>query len=119
MERRKELRFEANEPVAVTELDSGHRHHAVGGMIRDVSAGGMLMKLPHRIECKALVRVETSCMLLLGEVVRCAPEGESFLVGIAVRHSLQDLKSLDNLNRALLGPDRSTARSRCASPPLL
>jgi hypothetical protein len=96
------MRFEVNEPVIVTQLASG-RPHAVGGMIRDISSRGMLIKLPHFIDRNALVRVETNSMLLLAEVVRIEPEGEDFLVAIMIRHSLHDLKDLENLNRALLG----------------
>jgi hypothetical protein len=61
------------------------------------------MKLPCSLACGTLLRVETSTLLLLGEVVRCEPEGDTFRVAITIRHSLLDLKDLENLNRALLG----------------
>jgi hypothetical protein len=102
MEKRREIRVEANEPAVVTELGTA-RLPPMGGMIRDLSQGGMLMKLPHAIACNTPVRIETGTMLLLAEVVRCEPDGEEFSVALALRHSLQNLQDLENLNRSLLG----------------
>lgn len=102
MERRRQVRVEANEPVVVTEL-SPNRHHPVGGMIQDVSGDGMLIRLPRALAADALVKVEASDMLLLGEVVRCETDGRDFRVALTIRHSLQNLQDLENLNRALLG----------------
>jgi hypothetical protein len=101
MDRRQETRVEANEPVVITELGANRRHR-MGGMIQDLSGSGMLIKLPRSIAIDALVRVETSSMLLLGEVVRCEPDGDDFRVGLILCHSLQSWQALANLNRALL-----------------
>ncbi len=107
MDRRQEPRVEANEPVVITELGD-HRRHPMGGMIQDLSGGGMLIKLPRSIATDTLVRVETGSMLLLGEVVRCEPDGEEFRVALIIcrslqnLHSLQSRQALENLNRALL-----------------
>lgn len=111
MERRIEPRFEANEPVVVTELSSRTRQRA-GGMIHDISGGGMLIKLPRAIASSTPVRVETSEMLLLGEVVRCEPEGEYFRVGLKIRHSLKDLHDLERLSKALTGSGFAEERDR-------
>jgi hypothetical protein len=108
MERRREIRVEANEPAVVTELGT-KRRPPMGGMIRDLSNGGLSMKLPHAIACNTPVRIETGTMLLLAEVMRCEPEDEGFSVALALRHSLQNLQDLENLNRSLLDyetPDR-------------
>jgi hypothetical protein len=104
MDRRREFRIEANEPAVITELGS-QRHAAMGGMIQDLSGGGILIKLPRAIACNTPVRIETGTMLLLGEVVRCEPEGDEFRVAFALHHSLQNLQDLENLNRSLLGYD--------------
>jgi hypothetical protein len=101
MERRREVRLEANEPVVLTELGPNHGH-PIGGMIRDFSNAGMSIRLARAIPCHAAVRVETGTLLLLGEVVRCERDGEEFRVALAIRHSLQNLQDLANLNKALL-----------------
>ena len=117
MDRRRELRFAANEPVLVTEVGSGRRHRPMGGMVRNLSGHGMLLKLPHSLACRALVSVETSSMLLLGEVVRTQQEEEEgFLVAITIRHSLQDLKDLENLSRALLGRGQEKHKEPAQAP---
>jgi hypothetical protein len=108
MDRRREIRVEANEPVVVIEL--GHnRRHPMGGMIKDISGSGMLLiKLPRAVALDALVRVEASNLLLLAEVVRCEADGEEFRVALMIQHSLQNLQALENLNRILLEAKRSS-----------
>lgn len=115
MERRRELRVEANEPVVVTEL-GGHRRARMGGMLLDMSGGGLLVKLPRSIKCGAAVRVEASNMLALGDVVRCEPDADQFRVAIVIHHSLRELQDLENLNRALIGEERAS-RETPAFPP--
>lgn len=119
MERRRQIRVEANEPVVVTELGA-NRHHPMGGMIQDVSGDGMLIRLPRALPAEALVRVEASNMLLLGEVVRCETEGHEFRAALTIRHSLQNLQDLENLNRALLGyenaPEPEDSPVQAAAP---
>lgn len=104
MERRRNTRFESNEPAVVSEL-SPHAHRPMGGMIRDLSEDGMLIKVPRSVACGGLIRVETSRALLLGQVVRCEPDGEGFDVAMTIRHSFLDLPDLTNLNTALLSHD--------------
>lgn len=101
MERRSEVRVELNEPVVVTPLGARPRE-PLGGMIVNMSGSGMLMKVPHPLKADTLVRIEASNMLLLGEVAHCEPHATGFRVGILIRHSLQNLKALQNLNQALL-----------------
>ena len=79
----------------------------MGGMIQDASGDGMLIRLPRSHAAGTPVRLEASNMLLLGEVVRCETDGHEFRVALAIRHSLQNLQDLANLNRALLSYDRA------------
>lgn len=58
--------------------------------------------MPCSIKVNALIRIEGSNMLLLGEVTRCEPHQQGFHLGVLIRHSLQNLQALENLNRALL-----------------
>ena len=78
----------------------------------EISRGSLTMKLPSAIACGALVKVETAAMLMLGEVVRCEPDGDGFRLALALKHSLQDLPDLGI--RASLGdnpPDTSTGQA--------
>ncbi len=75
------------------------------GTVVDMSGSGLQLKLPLPIPCGAPVKLETADMLMLGEVVRCEPQGQSYSVGLSLSHSLAALSELERLNRALLGPD--------------
>ncbi len=101
MEKREHVRTALHEPVIVTEVDPPGQP-PTGGVLNNVSGSGMLVRLPHGIARRSLVKVETKDMLMLGEVLRCEPDGDSFKVALALRHSLQSLTGLTNLNRALL-----------------
>ena len=63
------------------------------------------MKLSLPIPCGAPVKLETDDMLMLGEVVRCEPLGQSYSIALSLSHSLAALSELERLNRALLGHD--------------
>jgi hypothetical protein len=111
MERRAERRVAANEPIVVAEVGQ-RRLHPKGGLLVEISKSSLTIKLPEAIACGAAMEVETADMLMLGEVIRCDPDGDGFRVALMLRHSLQDLPVLDN--RASLGgnpPDARTAET--------
>lgn len=104
MERRCELRVEANEPAVVTPLGAqAQSRRPMGGLIMNLSGGGILAKVSGPIACGTPVRFETANLLLLGEVLRCEAEGAQYRIAVKVRHCLRELQELENLNCALLG----------------
>lgn len=84
----------------------------MGGMILEASGSGMRVKLRFSIPVNALVRMETSDLLLLGEVMHCEPDGDGFRIAVSIRHSLQHLPDLVKLNTALVA-----SRPAEAAPP--
>jgi hypothetical protein len=88
MNRRREERTVVNMPVLVTELDPPGQAPQRGLLI-DVSKNGMLVRISHRMNSGALLKVQTPDLLTLGEVVRCQPDGDAFDVALALRHSLE------------------------------
>jgi hypothetical protein len=103
MEKRDEVRTALDEPVIVTEVDPPGQ--PTGAVLKNISGSGMQVRLPHGIARRSMVKVETKDMLMLGEVIRCEPDGDSFKVALALRHSLQSLSGLVSLNRALLNEE--------------
>ncbi len=101
MERRSEPRSPAKERVIVTEL--GHERRAHVGLIVEISGTSLTLKLISAIACGTPVQVETTNMLMLGEVARCEPADGGFRLALTLRHSLQDLQALEKLNRVVLG----------------
>jgi hypothetical protein len=101
MERRSEARVAAKERVIVTEL--GQRRHPHVGLILETAGTSLTLKLITAIACGAPVQVETTDMLMLGEVARCEPADGGFRLALVLRHSLQDLQALEKLNRVLMG----------------
>jgi hypothetical protein len=101
LERRREPRVAAKERVIVTELGHGRRPHV--GLIVETSGNSLTLKLVSAIMCGAPVQVETTNMLMLGEVARCEPADDGFRLALRVRHALHDLQALEKLNRALMG----------------
>jgi hypothetical protein len=101
VERRSEPRAAAKERVIVTELGQGRRPHV--GLIVEVSGNSLTLKLVTAIARGTPVQVETTDMLMLGEVARCDPAEDGFRLALTLRHSLHDLQALEKLNRALMG----------------
>jgi hypothetical protein len=100
-ERRSESRVEAKERVIVTELGPVRRPHV--GLIVEIAGTSLTLNLVTAIACGTPVQVETTNMLMLGEVTRCEPADEGFRLALRLRHSLQDLQALEKLNGVLMG----------------
>jgi len=86
MERRQEPRFRVAQPMHVTVLDPSHQE--IPASIVDISAGGLSLRLSKPIRAGTLVKVETSEILLLGEICHCAADEDGFRVGFVVQHRL-------------------------------
>jgi PilZ domain len=108
-DQRLEQRFAASTSVAVTILGVLGEPKFLG-VIVDMSGSGLRLNLPLPVPLGAPVKIETGDMLMLGEVVRCEPAGQTFSVGIAVSQSLTALAELERLNRALLGTEDTRVR---------
>ncbi len=109
-EQRLEQRLAADTSVSVTVLGVLGSPRFLG-IIVDMSGSGLRLKLPLPVPCGAAVKIETGDMLMLGEVVRCEPVGETYSVGVSVSQSLTALAELERLNRALLGTEKTEIRS--------
>jgi hypothetical protein len=92
-----EPQSERNEPVVITRLDQTPE----GGLIVEMAAGSMTVKLPNAIEAGTSVRVETRDMLVFGEVARCDAAGEGFRLGLILRNSLQQPPAIEPIVRPI------------------
>ena len=108
-ERRREYRVPTKEPVLITLLGPPGGP-PMQSTITDLSGSGLKVLSPRPLPCGALVRVEGPNRLMLGEVLRSLPEGDSFIIGIMVKHALHSLTDLERLNRELLNSTRKTER---------
>lgn len=61
--------------------------------------------VPSLIACGSPVKVETSEILMLGEVCRCERVEQGYEVGMVLSETLAGLVDLQQLNRALLQQD--------------
>jgi PilZ domain len=103
-EQRREQRLASDTPVTITVLGILGEPR-VPGTVVDMSGSGLQLEVALAIPCGAPVRVETTDMLLLGEVVRCEPLGSAYSIGVSVSHSMSALLELERMNRKLLGED--------------
>lgn len=85
----------------MTELGPVRRPHV--GLIVEIAGTSLTLNLVTAIACGTPVQVETTNMLMLGEVTRCEPADEGFRLALRLRHSLQDLQALEKLNGVLMG----------------
>ena len=109
VEQRRERRLPADTPVTITVLGILGDPSAAGSVV-DMSGSGLRLKLPLPIPCGAPVKVETSDLLMVGEVVRCEAQGPVYSVSVHLSQSLGALSELARLNRALLGREVASPR---------
>jgi hypothetical protein len=83
MERRKEPRLKANQPVMVTALGLLGMP-PISGRVVDMSGSGLQLRLPTPVPCGSQVRVESQHMTMLGEVSRCQDDRNDFIVVLRI-----------------------------------
>lgn len=86
MECRKEPRLKANQPVKVTPTGMIGMP-PMSGHVLDISGSGLRLVLPNPLPCGSPIKVETGHMVMLGEVCRCEPDQNAYLVGLIVLHT--------------------------------
>ena len=87
MERRREPRHKISKQVTLKVLDrmSGPSlGKSMEGQVTDVSGSGMRLRLPLPVPCGAPVEIRDKNLLILGQVSRCAPDGDAYTAGIRV-----------------------------------
>lgn len=95
MDRRREPRCHFDQPVWITALS---RHESgLSGTAVDLSGKGMRVRTKSAIAPDTPVKVETAESLYLAEVCYCLPEGDGFLIGLAVDQVLRGLPDLARL----------------------
>jgi PilZ domain len=85
MERRKEPRLKANQPVMVTALGLLGMP-PISGRVLDTSGSGLQLRLPTPVPCGSSVKVESPHMIMLGEVSRCQDDGSDIIVVLRILH---------------------------------
>jgi hypothetical protein len=71
---------------------------AIPGSMIDLSGSGLKVLSRRPLPCGSLVKVQGLNRLMLGEVLRSDPEGDSFSIGIKVKHVLDKPSDLEHLN---------------------
>jgi len=56
----------------------------ISGRGSDMSSSGLRVNVPVPIPCGVPVRVEAQEMLMLGQVCRCEPDEDGYMVGVMV-----------------------------------
>jgi hypothetical protein len=100
MERRREARVPAAQPMQLTLLGGAPR--SVAGVVVNFSSWGMRILLPEPVASGAPVRVDLDGSLYLGEVCYCQPELGQYSVGVAVEQALRMTSELAELRDAIL-----------------
>ena len=86
MERRREPRLRANQPVIVSSFGLLPMP-PLAGLTMDMSGSGLRLRLPNPIPCGSPVKVETRQMVMLGEVNRCQYDSDSYIVSLMMLHT--------------------------------
>jgi len=90
--RRREIRFEADQPVTVSNLE--HRGVPLQGRLENFSANGIRLILYRKLDPGTMVKVEWGNTMLLGEIIYCNAEGSEFTVGLELEDALYGTDSL-------------------------
>jgi hypothetical protein len=109
VERRKEPRLKARQPVTLTVLGV-LGSHLIEACVLDMSGSGLQLRVPAPVACGTAVKIDARHTLMLGEVCRCEPAEGAYTVGVQLSHTLSSLMELELLNRALIGEGQGQGR---------
>jgi hypothetical protein len=110
VERRAEVRFEADQPVKIRLLSSPERELAA--VLVNHSGRGVCLAAPELIPAGTPVRIDLEDAFALGEVCYChTAEAGKYLLGVQLEEALTGLGDLRRMLNALLSEDRQSVRS--------
>ncbi|HTX35536.1 MAG TPA: PilZ domain-containing protein [Bryobacteraceae bacterium] len=92
MEKRRETRFTAGQPVTVTILSGERSTH--GATVKNGSGNGMALEMAAPVAPGAALEILLEDNLLLGEAVHCHRQGDGYLVGVLLDSKLSQLSRL-------------------------
>ncbi|MCC6389230.1 MAG: PilZ domain-containing protein [Bryobacterales bacterium] len=111
MERRVEARQASQETALVKKLNGSEEAMEAG--VADISARGLKLLLPVKLEVNTPVSVRLGERILLGDVCYCRQEGGgAWTAGVALTHSISDVEAIRNLMKRLLEAEEDGARLR-------
>jgi hypothetical protein len=87
-QRRREPRFEIDQPVSVTNLEQ--RDIILNGRLANFSANGTCLILAQNLRPETMVKVEWGGTMLLGEIIYCTPQGSEFAAGLELEDALYE-----------------------------
>jgi len=107
MDKRREPRFRADQPVAVTVL--GEPEIRVEGRVVDASGRGLGLVIPISLPPGAAIRIEMDDCMVLGEAIYCRSDGDGHFIGVELDQVLVGLTELSR-NLAALSAEMAIDR---------
>jgi len=92
MNERREPRFEVEQEIPITIF--GEPDIRLPARIRNFSPRGIGLEMKGPVAAGSALKLELDDTLLLGEVIYCRDDGDSFYVGVELEHALYCLAEL-------------------------
>ena len=106
MERRRETRFQANQPVAVTVL-AGEAGEKIDARIIELSGHGIRLTASRPVQAGQPVRIDLEDSLLLGEVCYCHRGDGEYVFGVSLEQAIASLSEVARLVQSIAGQTRA------------
>src|SRR4051794_7756103 len=95
MNKRREPRLQADQPVKVTLF--GQPDVRMSARIKNVSGRGIGLECDRPLAIGAALKIELEDALLLAEVIYCRPDKTTFYVGAEIEQALNGLSELSRM----------------------
>jgi hypothetical protein len=103
--RRREPRFESDQPVVVTNLEQPGM--SLTGRLVNFSASGIRLIVNQDVLPGTMVKVEWGGTILLGEIIYCSPQGEEYAAGLELEDALYEKEMLKSMSETWAGATQS------------
>jgi hypothetical protein len=111
VDRRREPRVECRETVRIEVL--GDRPRVLSGTLCNISGRGARIESPESLPVNAMLRIDSSSAIFLGDVCYCFPQSGSWQVGVKLAHAFRSDPGLKNLAQRL---NEESANSSLLAP---
>jgi hypothetical protein len=102
MDKRRDPRFQADQPVVVTVLSDPQIR--MDARVKDASGRGLGLVTPAPVVPGAAIRIELDDTIVLGEAIYCRDEPDGYFIGVELDQVLVGLTELSR-NLAAFAPE--------------
>src|SRR5262249_44804153 len=110
VDRRREPRFDCQQPARIQNLVE--KSTVLEGTLLNISGKGLQISFPAKMAVSTPIRIDIGDLMLLGDVCNIREQGDNWIAGVVLAHSIPGVSALSQLVLRLLREDATPSLDR-------